>query len=152
MVITQAKLADIPDLVKLLGWLFEQECEFESKPDLQGRSLKKIILDPAIGIIYIAKKSDRILGMVSLLFTESTALGSRVSLLEDMVVTPNDRSQGIGSKLLKHAIEESNRLGCKRITLLADFENHQARRFYQKHGFHKSAMVPYRFIIESVIK
>ena len=84
MVITQAVLADIPDLVKLLGWLFEQECEFESNPDLQGRSLKKIILNPAIGIIYIAKEGDRILGMVSLLFTESTALGSRVSLLEDI--------------------------------------------------------------------
>ncbi len=152
MVITQAVLADIPDLVKLLGWLFEQECEFESNPDLQGRSLKKIILNPAIGIIYIAKEGDRILGMVSLLFTESTALGSRVSLLEDMVVTPDFRSQGVGSKLLKYAIEESNRLGCKRITLLVDMENHQARRFYQKHGFHESAMVPYRFIIESVIK
>jgi hypothetical protein len=76
----------IPELIELLGTLFDQEAEFESNTEAQRKSLTKIILDPIIGTILIARDSEKILGMVNLLFTQSTALGSKVVILEDMVV------------------------------------------------------------------
>jgi GNAT superfamily N-acetyltransferase len=36
---------------------------------------------------------------------------------------------------------------CKRITLLSDFDDLAAERFYQKHGFKLSPMVPLRQIL-----
>ena len=152
MVITQAVLADIPQLVKLLEVLFEQEAEFAPNPDLQSNSLEKIILDPTIGMIFIARDQDRVLGMLSLLLTESTALGSPVALLEDMIVAPSCRLQGIGTKLIEYAIQKARQMGVKRFTLLTDMVNFQAQEFYQKLGFHKSTMIPYRLILDSDIK
>ena len=82
--------------------------------------------------------------MVNLLYTISTALGDRVALLEDMVVSPNVRGSGVGSLLLKQAIQFARLDDCKRITLLTDRANESAQRFYQRHGFSFSAMIPPR--------
>ena len=148
MKLIKATHLDIPELVELLNSLFEQEAEFEPNSETQSKALSKIILDPKIGIILIAKDDDKILGMVNLLFTESTALGSKVALLEDMVILSSSRGRGIGSQLIDYAISEAKKAGCKRITLLTDIENTKAQSFYQKKGFVKSKMTPYRLLLD----
>jgi GNAT superfamily N-acetyltransferase len=148
MKLIKATHLDIPELVELLNSLFEQEAEFEPNSETQSKALSKIILDSKIGIILIAKDDDKILGMVNLLFTESTALGSKVALLEDMVVLSSSRGEGIGSQLIDYAISEAKKAGCKRITLLTDIENTKAQSFYQKKGFVKSKMTPYRLLLD----
>ena len=148
MKLIKATHSDIPELVELLKSLFEQEAEFEPNSETQSKALSKIILDPKIGIILIAKDDDKILGMVNLLFTESTALGSKVALLEDMIVLSSSRGRGIGSQLIDYAISEAKKVGCKRITLLTDIENTKAQSFYQKKGFVKSKMTPYRLLLD----
>jgi GNAT superfamily N-acetyltransferase len=148
MKLIKATHSDIPELVELLNSLFEQEAEFEPNSEIQSKALSKIILDPKIGIILIAKEDDKILGMVNLLFTESTALGSKVALLEDMVILSSSRGRGIGSQLIDYAISEAKKVGCKRITLLTDIENTKAQSFYQKKGFVKSKMTPYRLLLD----
>ena len=148
MKLIKATHSDIPALVELLNSLFEQEAEFEPNSETQSKALSKIILDPKIGIILIAKEDDKILAMVNLLFTESTALGSKVALLEDMIVLSSSRGRGIGSQLIDYAISEAKKAGCKRITLLTDIENTKAQSFYQKKGFVKSKMTPYRLLLD----
>ena len=148
MKLTKAIHSDIPELVELLRTLFEQEAEFEPNSETQRKALSKIILDPKIGIILVARDDEKILGMINLLFTESTALGSKVANLEDMVVLAKSRGEGIGSKLIDHAISEAKKEGCKRITLLTDIENTKAQSFYQKKGFVKSKMTPYRLLLD----
>jgi GNAT superfamily N-acetyltransferase len=107
-----------------------------------------IILDPKIGIILVARDNEKIIGMINLLFTESTALGSKVAILEDMVVLSKFRGEGIGSQLIDYAIYEAKKEGCKRITLLTDIGNTKAQSFYQKNGFVKSKMTPYRLLLD----
>ena len=148
MKLTKAIQSDIPELVELLRTLFEQEAEFEPNPEAQRKALIKIIFDPKIGTILLARNDEKILGMINLLFTESTALGAKVAILEDMVVLPTFRGEGIGSQLIDYAIGESKKEGCKRITLLTDIENIKAQSFYQKKGFVKSKMTPYRLFLD----
>ena len=148
MKLIKATHSDISELVELLSSLFEQEAEFEPNSEIQSKALGRVILDPKIGIIVIAKGDDKILGMVNLLFTESTALGSKVALLEDMVVLSSSRGRGLGSQLIDYAISEAKKAGCKRITLLTDIENTKAQSFYQKKGFVKSKMTPYRLLLD----
>lgn len=142
--IEQATLADIPALSALLSALFAQEAEFTPNPETQAKGLARIIVDPKLGTILVARDAERILGMVNLLFTVSTALGERVALLEDMVVTPQARGAGVGSQLLTQAIAFARTQGCKRITLLTDADNEAAQRFYEKHEFALSGMLPMR--------
>ncbi len=144
----KANLCDIPELVELLETLFEQEAEFEPNSEAQSKALGKIIPDPKIGIVLVARADKKILAMVNLLFTESTALGSKVAILEDMVVLAESRGKGIGSQLVDFAICEAKKAGCKRITLLTDIENTKAQSFYQKKGFVKSRMTPYRLLLD----
>ena len=148
MKLTKAIHSDISELIALLKSLFEQEEEFEPNPEAQRKALSKIILDPKIGIILVAKDDEKILGMINLLFTESSALGSKVAILEDMVVLSKSRSEGVGSKLMDYAISEAKKEGCKRITLLTDIKNTKAQSFYQKKGFVKSKMTPYRLLLD----
>jgi GNAT superfamily N-acetyltransferase len=144
MEITPANTADIPALCSLLEVLFAQEAEFRPDPTAQQRGLETIINNPAVGQILIARQVGKAVGMVSLLYTVSTALGGRVALLEDMVVTPDTRGQGVGAQLLEQAIALAKANGCLRITLLTDGVNETAQRFYQRQGFVASPMMPLR--------
>lgn len=138
---------DIPDLCALLALLFSQEAEFVPDHEAQSCGLARIIADPGIGLILVARRNGEAVGMINLLFTISTALGKRVALLEDMVVTPAARGAGIGSQLLEAAIRQARTRDCKRITLLTDRINTEAQQFYQRHGFALSSMVPMRCLL-----
>lgn len=144
MEIAIAEIDDVPKLCALLQYLFAQEVEFEADDELQARGLASIINDPRVGNIIVAREANDIIGMVNLLYTVSTALGGRVAILEDMVVNPAVRSKGVGSELLLYSVELAKQKDCQRITLLTDFDNENAHRFYQKHGFDRSSMTVFR--------
>jgi len=144
VLIEPAVLADIPALCELLSQLFEQEAEFTPDQTAQRRGLQMILTDNATGMILVAREGQQIVAMVNLLYTVSTALGTRVALLEDMVVAPSQRNCGLGSRLLDAAVRYARRNGCRRITLLTDSDNLSAQRFYQRQGFSRSSMIPLR--------
>jgi ribosomal protein S18 acetylase RimI-like enzyme len=147
MQITLATISDIPALCELLALLFSQEADFQPNSEAQRRGLVHILSNPDVGLILVARKNEQIVGMVNLLFTFSTALGERVALLEDLIVLPNHRNNSIGSELLEKAFEAARLHDCHRITLLTDSANESAQRFYQKHGFGFSAMIPMRILL-----
>jgi GNAT superfamily N-acetyltransferase len=142
--IVAATAADITELSALLSVLFAQEAEFRPDTAAQERGLRAIVDSPKSGVILVARDEQGVKGMVNLLFTISTALGSEVALLEDMVVATDARGGGLGSLLLKAAIAFARQRGCKRITLLTDATNVNAQRFYERHGFSSSPMIPLR--------
>ncbi len=147
MEITLATTSDIPALCELLALLFSQEADFQPDEEAQRRGLAQILDNPDVGLILVARQKNQIVGMVNLLFTVSTALGQRVALLEDLVIAPTQRGNGIGSQLLKQTIETARLHDCHRITLLTDLANESAQRFYRKHGFSFSAMIPMRVLL-----
>lgn len=146
--ITPASSSDIPALCDLLKLLFSQEADFKPDDDAQRRGLARIISSPDIGLIVVARQDGQVVGMVNLLYTVSTALGDRVALLEDMVVSPSARGVGVGSQLLEQAIQCARLNGCKRITLLTDKVNKSAQRFYKRLGFDFSEMIPMRLSLD----
>ncbi|MCC6074577.1 GNAT family N-acetyltransferase [Pseudomonas sp. GCM10022188] len=144
MAIRLATPNDLPALCALLDQLFAQEAEFCPDRAAQTRGLAAIIADPRVGEILVAVENGRVQAMVNLLYTVSTALGARVALLEDMVVDTEARGGGLGSALLEAAIAHAEQRGCGRITLLTDGDNQAAQRFYRRHGFQSSSMLPMR--------
>jgi len=144
MLIDKATLSDIPMLTRLLVTLFTQEAEFTPNPQAHQQGLLRIIETPEMGVILVARMDGQIVGMVNLLFTVSSALGASVALLEDMVVSPDARGQGVGKALLSAAINYARSQGCQRITLLTDRDNVNAQNFYAQQGFVESPMIPMR--------
>jgi GNAT superfamily N-acetyltransferase len=142
--IERATLADIPQLAELLNILFTQEADFRPDREKQIRGLRLIIEAPERGCIFLARSDSQVVGMVSLLFTISTAEGAAACWLEDMIVRPEQRGSGLGSRLLQHAVNDAKANGFARITLLTDRGNVGGIRFYERHGFRPSEMVPLR--------
>ncbi|MFA5233435.1 MAG: GNAT family N-acetyltransferase [Sulfurimonas sp.] len=139
---------DIKELGRLLNELFTQEVEFTPDEEVQERALREIISDESIGEIFVASHDGEIVAMVNILYTFSTALGAKVAILEDMIVDKRYRGQDIGSSLMEFALKCITAKGCKRVTLLSDSDNFKAHKFYEKQGFVKSAMIPFRKVID----
>jgi GNAT superfamily N-acetyltransferase len=63
------------------------------------------------------------------------------SHLRGMAVVPERQGTLLASALLRRAIEESRRMGCRRVTLDTTTPLRRAIRFYEKHGFRRSGRV-----------
>jgi ribosomal protein S18 acetylase RimI-like enzyme len=144
MEIGVATVADVPELVELLGILFTQEHELAPDPSKQRRALELILADPSRAKLYVARDRGRAIAMAALHFTTSTAEGGRVAGLEDCVVHPEHRRRGVGEKLLGYVLEQARQDGLLRVMLLTDGDNTRAQALYKKLGFKPSSMLAMR--------
>ena len=144
--IEPATTEDLPQLAELLEDLFSHESDFRPDQVKQLRGLRLILEQPNRGRIFVLRGPDgeRILGMVNLLITISTAEGGFVLILEDLIVRAEHRSRGFGAQLLDYAIDFARQKDFLRITLLTDRMDDPAKRFFDAHGFQVSGMVPMR--------
>lgn len=149
MLTSLAERSDIPRLSALLADLFAQEAEFHPDPVRQRAGLGMILDDPRIGHVLVARlqPGGEIVAMAVVLYTVSTFLGARVCWLEDVVVDPRHRGQGIGAHLVDDAVAHAQSQGCQRVTLLTDHDNERAQRLYRHAGFTPSPMLAMRRLI-----
>ncbi len=139
-----AKLDGAAALAGLLDILFTQEADFAADRSKQERALRIVIEKPETGVIFVARRDSVPIGMLSLLFTVSTAEGGPACWLEDMVLHPDWRGSGLGTRLLQYAVDWASNRGFARISLLTDKTNEDAIRFYRRLGFAESAMTVLR--------
>lgn len=142
-----ATIEDLPALTELVMDLFSRSDDFTPDRDAQERGLRLILEQPSRGRIFVLRNEHRLIGMVNLLFTISTAMGGFVILMEDVIVHPDHRGQGYGTMLLEHVIEFARRKDFKRITLLTDKISAESQHFFRKNGFEYSNMIPMRLIV-----
>lgn len=55
--------------------------------------------------------------------------------IDDLVVTKDMRSSGLGKKLLDYAVTEAKKLECQGLRLSTGAENQDGRRFYEREGW-----------------
>jgi GNAT superfamily N-acetyltransferase len=144
--IEPATLEDLPQLTDLVVSLLSEEEDFQADRDKQHHGIKLILEQPNRGRIIVLRNDHSLIAMVNLLFTISTAEGGPVVMMEDVIVHPMHRGQGYGSRLLKYAIDFAREKKFRRITLLTDKISAESQRFFQKHGFTFSHMIPMRLV------
>jgi RimJ/RimL family protein N-acetyltransferase len=144
-----ATIEDLPALTSLVMELFALSDDFTPDQEAQERGLALILEQPGRGRIFVVRNDTRIIGMVNLLFTISTAMGGFVILMEDVIVHPAHRGQGYGTMLLDQVIEFAKQKDFKRITLLTDKISAESQNFFRKNGFEYSNMIPMRRIISA---
>lgn len=64
--------------------------------------------------------------------------GSRRGLLEVVHVRPDKRSVGLGSEMMRWAIERCRERNCGMVQLTSNKKRKDAHRFYERLGFEKS--------------
>ena len=143
-----ATIEDLPALTELVVDLMSRSDDFTPDRAVQERGLRLILEQPNRGRIFVVRNSDKIVGMVNLLFTISTARGGFVILMEDVVIHPDHRGQGFGRMLVDYVVDFARQKNFKRITLLTDKMSAESQEFFRKQGFEYSNMIPMRRIID----
>lgn len=143
-----ATIEDLPELVELVMELFELQGEYRPDRAAQERGLALILEQPSRGRIFVLRNGHRIIGMVNLLFTISTAMGGFVILMEDVVIHPDHRGQGFGGRLLEHVVDFARQKDFMRLTILTDKISAESQNFFRKYGFEYSNMIPMRRVID----
>ncbi|MGA3170398.1 MAG: GNAT family N-acetyltransferase [Chthoniobacteraceae bacterium] len=149
--IEPATLDDLPQLTELLFELFTLEGDFKPDRAKHMRGLRLVLEQPSRGRVFVIRQDGRILAMINLLFTISTAEGGFVLLLEDLIVHHDHRHRGFGDMLLKYSLDFAREKDFLRITLLTDRANDEAHRFFKAHGFQESKMIPLRMFLQGRI-
>ncbi|MDP2684298.1 MAG: GNAT family N-acetyltransferase [bacterium] len=103
----------------------------------KGRKIFKEIKKNKNHFIYAAidKKSDEIIGMITLLVEPKFIHDcGYLGHIEDVVTRVGHEGQGIGKELVKTAVKQAKKSDCYRVILNCSEDN---REFYEKCGFRK---------------
>ena len=104
--------------------------------DSSERLQEKILRDPTS--IYVALKSERVVGTVSLMED------GRMAFIFRLAVNPEDQNKGLGKTLMKEAENELFRRGHREINILAEEDNTELQEYYEKQGYERGN--PYRWM------
>lgn len=99
------------------------------------KALNLFLTQPQLGFIWITYTDDQPVGICIVCFAISTSLGAVVAKLDDVFVVSERQGEGIGSAMLTALKQELRRSEVGRIDTSVHFQNHQARKFYEKQGF-----------------
>ncbi len=146
-----AQQTEILRLIELLRDLFGVEADFAADAVRQRRGLEMLLAAAAQGervTVAVARDEHGLaIGMASAQLVISTAEGALSAWIEDVVVHPDSRGQGVGRLLLDHLLAWAKARGATRAQLIADKENGSAGMFYDGHGWQSTQlMVRRRFI------
>lgn len=94
------------------------------------------IAEDARNALMVAEVEGRVVGALHLTVIQYVAnRGGRVAMIENVIVDPGARGQGIGAAMMRWAIEEARRQGCFRVQLTSNKVRAKAHAFYARLGF-----------------
>lgn len=140
--IRNARPEDIGAMVALLEQLFAIETDFTIDAERHRRGLALMI--DGCGkhrCVKAAETEGAVVGMGTAQLLVSTAEGGPVALVEDIIVDPRWRGQGIGRQLVDALEAWAWTHGATRLQLLADRTNFSALDFYDHIGWRPTRMI-----------
>ena len=90
--------------------------------------------------VLLAVRDGAALGMLSYYLHPSLYHAADSCLIEELVVAPEARGQGVGAVLLEEAMHRARQRGCVEVGLSVMNSNRDAQRFYEQHGFEADAV------------
>jgi GNAT superfamily N-acetyltransferase len=131
---TERDLARTAELMNLGGVPGRRSRETPDDPEPYRRALREI--EEGSGGVLVAELGGEVVGVCQVIvFRHLQARGGLCAEVESVHVHPAHRAQGIGSMLMRAAIEQARALGCYRVQLTSNEVRHDAHRFYERLGF-----------------
>jgi len=131
--IHHATIQDVPRLSTLLAELLGEGAYFTANSLRQQQGFTLLLQRPDSAQIFVARDlRGEIIGMCTAQLVISTVQGTAAAWIEDLIVLPAFRQQGIASKLLQSATEWTMQQDGTRLQLLVDVNNPVAVALYEK--------------------
>ncbi|MGD6830686.1 N-acetyltransferase family protein [Sutcliffiella halmapala] len=129
---------DLDTIVKMLANdpLGSQRERYEKPlPASYIKAFQAITSDPNNELI-VACHSNEVIGVQQITFTPYlTHQGGWRATVEGVRTLSSERGKGIGSELIRYAIQRAKERGCHLIQLTTDKQREDALRFYERLGF-----------------
>jgi len=139
MLIRPATMEDIAGIAPLV----ERYWEFESVGGFDRTRietlLRALLAEPQRGACWVAESDGRLCGYLLAVFMFSLEHGGLMAEIDEVFVSREMRSHGLGSLLVARAERELAQRGLVRLQLQLGVGNERARIFYERHGFHRRA-------------
>lgn len=101
--------------------------------------LAQLISEPQRGACWVAEADGRLAGYLLAVFVFSLEHGGLMAEIDEVFVSDEFRSAGLGSLLVTRAERDLAERGLVRLQLQLGVHNESARRFYHRHGFLRRA-------------
>lgn len=141
LIFRTAKRADVPAIVRLLADddLGSQRERYELPlPNRYYEAFEQIDRDPNHELI-VAETDGEIIGTLHLMFLHSLSYqGGLRAQVESVRVARECQGKGIGSRMMRWAIERATARGAHMMQLTTHKSRGDAHRFYERLGFQKS--------------
>jgi GNAT superfamily N-acetyltransferase len=141
IIFRQAMRGDLPAIVGMLADddLGSQRERYEDPlPELYYIAFEQINKDTNHDLV-VAESGGKIIGTLQLMFLPSISFrGGLRAQVESVRVDKKYRGQGIGSKLMKWAIERAKERGAHVVQLTTHKSREETHRFYKRLGFKDS--------------
>ena len=139
VVIRRATAADVAAIVAMIAD-DQLGATRESLDDLTPylKAFEQIDADPN-QLLMVADRNEEVIGTLQLTIIPGLSRrGSTRGLIEAVRVAAPARNSGLGSTLIRWAVEESRTRGCTLVQLTSDKTRTEAHRFYTNLGFTNS--------------
>ena len=136
VLIRRATAADVAAIVAMIAD-DQLGATRESLDDLTPylAAFEQIDADPN-QLLMVADRNDEVIGTLQLTIIPGLSRrGSTRGLIEAVRVAAPARGSGLGSTLIRWAVEESRTRGCTLVQLTSDKSRAEAHRFYTNLGF-----------------
>ncbi|MFG2041769.1 GNAT family N-acetyltransferase [Dactylosporangium sp. NPDC048998] len=134
--IRRAAGADVPAIVALLAD-DPLGAGRESPDDLAPYRAAFAALDADPNqVLVVAERAGRVVGTLQLTVLPGLARrGAARGQIEAVRAARDERGGGVGAMLMRWAIDEARRRGCRLVQLTSDVARPDAHRFYERLGF-----------------
>jgi GNAT superfamily N-acetyltransferase len=143
MVVRPAEPEDRPRLMELIkGYFAFYRHPFPAASKVEP-FLDLLERDPALGVQLVAESDGRLHGFASLYACLDTMLADRILVMNDLFVDPSSRNRGTGAALFDASLAYASANGYARLDWVTADDNHDAQRFYERHGGRRGPWVSY---------
>jgi len=136
--IRPATLHDLPSVVAMLmdDPLGQQREAASSDIDPGYANAFAAIEDDPHNRVWVAERDSRIIGCFQLTFIPNlTYKGSWRAQIEGVRISADHRGTGVGTLMIRYAIEQARDFGCSLVQLTSDKARLEAIGFYEALGF-----------------
>ncbi len=100
--------------------------------------------DPTPSIAIARNGAGELIGLAMISFPDRSNNHSKYAVLDDVVVSPQSRGQGVGKKLIEWIADQLHTVGIQRLFLESGAGNHSAHDFFKQQGFEQVSVTMMR--------
>ena len=138
----RARRDDLATLIEMLAADALRRNDDSVAPEFRGRydvAFDAIDRDPAHTLVVVDDENGNVVGTMQLTLIPGLARGGATRLqIEAVRVAESTRGLGLGTAMIRWAIEDARSRGAALVQLTSDARRDDAHRFYERLGFEAS--------------